>query len=134
MCIEGEDIVFDLILTKSGHYVLPLDTFKENMVKRAEHKSGNERLLLFNNQEIEDQKIEEIYETDWNHTEEDKLICKTTIIKRHRKDGSTPQYLQVDREKIKQLEKLTLSHKVKPAYRRNAIAKNNPETRLGDTL
>ena len=69
MCIEGEDIVFDLILTKSGHYVLPLDTFKENMVKRAEHKSGNERLLLFNNQEIEDQEIEEIYETDWNHTE-----------------------------------------------------------------
>ena len=33
MCIEGEDIVFDLILTKSGHYVLPLDAFKENMVK-----------------------------------------------------------------------------------------------------
>ena len=59
MCIEGEDIVFDLILTKSGHYVLPLDTFKESMVKRAEHKSGNQKLRLFNNREIEDQEIEE---------------------------------------------------------------------------
>ena len=104
------------------------------MVKRAEHKSGNERLLLFDNQEIEDQEIEEIYETDWNHTEEDNLICNPAIIKRHRKDGSTPQYLQVVREKIKQLEKLALSHKVKPTYRRTAIAPNSPETKLGDTL
>ena len=95
-------------------------------MKRAEHKSGTEKLLLFNNQEIE-----EIYETDWNHTEEDNLICKTAIIKRHRRDGTTPQYLKVDREKIKQLEKLALSHKVKPTYRRTAIAKNNPRDKTG---
>ena len=71
MCIEGEDIVFDLILTKSGHYVLALDTFKENMVKRAEHKNGNEKLIFFNKREMEEQEIEEIYEIDWNHKEED---------------------------------------------------------------
>ena len=57
MCIEGKDIVFDLILIKSGHYVLPLDTFKESMVKRAEHKSGNERLILFNNRVMENKKV-----------------------------------------------------------------------------
>ena len=68
------------------------------MVKRAEHKSGNERLILFNNREMEEQESEE---TDWNHKEEEEFMYKTTIVKRHRKDGSTPQYLQVDREKIK---------------------------------
>ena len=43
MCVKGEDIVFDLVLTKSGHYILPLDTFQEEMVRKAEHKWGKEK-------------------------------------------------------------------------------------------
>ena len=42
MSIEGEDVVFDLVLTKSGHYILPLDSFQEKMVRKAEHKCGRE--------------------------------------------------------------------------------------------
>ena len=56
---------------------------------------------------------------------------KVTTVRRHKKDGSTQQYLKVDREKIKQLEKLALSHKVKPTYRRTAIAKDNPRDPTG---
>ena len=40
MCVEGEDIVFDLILTKSGHYILLRDTFNEKMVKRGPATHG----------------------------------------------------------------------------------------------
>ena len=60
MCVEGEDIVFDLILTKSGHYILPLDTFNEKMVKRAEHSYGKERVVLFENRDEEEKEIEQI--------------------------------------------------------------------------
>ena len=99
-----------------------MDDFKPGMIKRAAHKSGNEKLVLHNTFDLADKNAEEIYETDWNRLEEG----TTLTVKRHRVDGSTPQYLKVDRRKVEQLEKLALSHKVKPTYRRTAIAKNNP--------
>ena len=58
------------------------------MIKRAAHKSGNEKLVLHNTAEPEDKSTEEIYETDWNRLEED----TAHTVKRHRVNGSTPQY------------------------------------------
>ena len=77
-----------------------MDDFKPGMIKRAAHKSGNEKLVLHNTFDLADKNAEEIYETDWNRLEEGTALT----VKRHRVDGSTPQYLKVDRRKVEQLE------------------------------
>ena len=96
MSIEGEDVVFDLVLTKSGHYILPLDSFQERMVRKAEHTYGKEKLILFENREVEEQDIEEIYETDWNHME-DETANNATVVQRIKKDGKDEMYLKVEK-------------------------------------
>ena len=32
--VDGEDIILDLTLTRSGHYILPLNNFDENLWKK----------------------------------------------------------------------------------------------------
>ena len=41
------------------------------------------------------------------------------------------RYLKIDKDKLKTLEQLAMNHKVKPTYRRTAIAKDNPRDASG---
>jgi len=45
--VEGEDIVVQLIHTRSGHYVLPLDEFDEKKLKSRAYEQGREKDVPF---------------------------------------------------------------------------------------
>ena len=97
---EGEDVVVQLIHTRSGHYVLPLDEFDEKKLKSKAYEQGREKMSLFV-KEDENDEIEQIYEVDWNdyvaEQKSNEVLQRITATGPHK-------YLKVNKGKLNLLE------------------------------
>ena len=78
--------------------------------------------------EEQNENIEQIYEVDWNdYVAEQK---SNEVLQRIAATGPH-KYLKMNKYKLNLLEQLAMGHRVKPTYRRTAIAKNNPRDATG---
>ena len=66
--VDGEDVVGDLILTKSGHYILPLDGFSRTKADLGLYDQGSEKVAL-HVEEPTEASLEEIYEVELKNEE-----------------------------------------------------------------
>ena len=125
---EGEDVVVQLIHTRSGHYVLPLDAFDESKMKAKAYEQGCEKMSLYVREDETDDSLERIYEVDWNdyvaEQKQNEILQRITATGPHK-------YLKINKSNLDILEQLAMGHKVKPTYRRTAIAQNNPRDATG---
>ena len=84
-------------------------------------------MSLYVNEEPDENK-EQIFEVDWN----DYVAEQNSNEVLQRITASGPhKYLKVNKYKLNLLEQLAMGHRVKPTYRRTAIAKNNPRDATG---
>ena len=87
---DGEDVVVELILTNSCHYILPLDGFTEPKLEMQAYDRGREKVAL--HAEDPDKTMDEVYGADWG-------------LQRMTRTGTKQKYLKVDIQKLNQLER-----------------------------